>query len=1025
MVDSTVADSASGVTGRRRRYLTILFADLCDSTHLAETLEAEHYADALNALRQACRQIIPKHGGRIAQLLGDGAVAIFGFPEAQENDGRKAAEAALELHAAVQSYRIPENIAGRPATLKLHTGIHSGLVLLGEGDVELGRFELLGPVPNIAARLADAAQSDEILVSAETLGPESYFFETSELRFLSFKGVNAPVAVYRVLGRATIHTRFQASTHRGLAPFVGRAAELQLLDAHLHAAKNARQQWFAIRGSAGLGKTRLAEEFLRRAAQSGCQIHRGYCERALSAEPLQPFLQILRELFAIGHDTSAARAAQSVHDGLLAIDATLVAHEREILRLLSLGDVGVHVEPELTATALRELVRQLAAQRPQILFIDDSQWADDATRQVLRTIRGLGDSRLFVLLSTRESAANDEEMSALSAVELAPFTKDEAAQSMAGFLPSADPFLAEEIYTYSGGNPLFLEELCHFALHDGGQRLLASQHKSAAWLNTMVEARVARLPPAQAQLVHSAAVIGNVIPSWLLKIITGYDEDHALVQALADQDLVFPAQTGALRFKHGITRDAIYNAVGLQQRQEIHRRVAAALLAHGGAVQEDAYEALAYHYAGGGEFAEAFRFAALAGGKAMAASALDRARAHYRAALQALDQLGTEHPDIARNWCNVLQELGMVCVFDPVGASDERTLFERGVQLAERSGDEELLARAEYWWGYYCYARGDLRSAIEHIDIALHLARRLGNQRLEAQVRATLGQTLTAASQYDRALENFDAAIEVKQRFGRGSVHMAVGSAYTFACKGVVFGDRGEFARAHECFEQALSLLRGRDHQVSSSVHAWMALVYLWQGSWNEAREAAATAMRIAELVRSTHLFSSSSAVSAYAVWRQASTDDALAKLLAATSWIETRGGAFSISLNYGWLSDTLVASGQTQQARTYIARAIVRARRLDRFGEAMAYRAAARAAARDGNFARAADYLELAMRAARARQSAHERAVTLLSRAEIELARGDRLVARTQLESACEAFTAMSMPSYLAQAQTLWAQLD
>jgi class 3 adenylate cyclase len=1024
MADSIVADSSSGATGRRRRYLTILFADLSDSTYLAETLEAEQYADALNALRQACRTVIPKHGGRIAQLLGDGAVAIFGYPDPHEHDGRNATEAALELHAAVQSYRIPGSDASR-AELTLHTGIHAGVVLLGEGDVELGRFELLGTVPNIAARLAEAAQRDEILVSAETLGPESYFFETSELRFLSFKGVAAPVAVYRVHGRARVQTRYEASTHRGLAPFIGRATELGVLDACLAEVRGSRQRRLAIRGSAGLGKTRMAEEFLQRALTAGCQVHRGYCEGALSAEPLQPFLQILRDVFAIGHETSATDAVRAVRSAISALDASLADHERELLRLLSLVEPGAPVDPERVGAALRALLRRLAARRPQVLFIDDWQWADDGTRQLVRAIGALADSALLVLLSTRDTAANDPDLEAVSVLDLAPFTKEEATQSMAGFLPTADPFITEEIYAYSGGNPLFIEELCHFAVHDGGHRLLASQQKSAAWLNMLVESRVARLPAEQADLARVAAVIGNVVPSWLLETITGYDESHPLVHALAAQDLLFPVQPGTLRFKHGITRDVIYNAVGLDQRQAIHGRVAAALLARsGGTPQEDAYEALAYHYAGAGQFAEAFRFARLAGGKALAASALDRARAHYRAALYALDQLGTEHTEVARHWCNVLQEFGMVCVFDPLGAGDQLPIFERGVQLATRSEDQDLIARAEYWLGYYCYARGDLRRSIEHSDIALGLARRQENLRLEAQVRATLGQALTSASQYDRALENIDAAIEVKQRFGRGSVHMAVGSAYTLACKGVVFGDRGEFALAHECFAQAKALLRGSDHQVSSSLHAWLGLVLLWQGRWQEAEQTAETAVRVAQLVRSTHLFSTSSAVSAYAHWKQTCSSDAIARILAATSWIETRGGAFSISLNYGWLADVLVASGDVAQARTHIARAIVRARRLDRFGEAMAYRAAAKMACVDNDFARADRYLALAMRASISRQSRHEVAVTRLHHAEVALTQGDRATARAQLDAASEAFSAMLMHAHLERAQELRREL-
>src|SRR5262245_8786185 len=106
---------------RQRRYLTILFCDLSDSTRLAYTLEAEHYAELLNALRHTCRQIIPRHGGRIAQLLGDGVVAVFGFPQSHEGDGRRATEAALELHVAARRLRVPAVDGKQSAPIGLHT----------------------------------------------------------------------------------------------------------------------------------------------------------------------------------------------------------------------------------------------------------------------------------------------------------------------------------------------------------------------------------------------------------------------------------------------------------------------------------------------------------------------------------------------------------------------------------------------------------------------------------------------------------------------------------------------------------------------------------------------------------------------------------------------------------------------------------------------------------------------------------------------------------------------------------------
>jgi class 3 adenylate cyclase len=166
----------------RRQYLSILFADLSDSTTLAASMEAEQYAEIVDGLRRICREIIPRHGGTIVQLLGDGVLAIFGFPAAQEGDGRRATEAALELHHAIRA--LPARHYAGGSSLTLHTGIHSGLVLVAQGDAELGRLQVVGNVTNIASRLASAARRDEILVSRETLGPDAAFFMTGVLQHL-------------------------------------------------------------------------------------------------------------------------------------------------------------------------------------------------------------------------------------------------------------------------------------------------------------------------------------------------------------------------------------------------------------------------------------------------------------------------------------------------------------------------------------------------------------------------------------------------------------------------------------------------------------------------------------------------------------------------------------------------------------------------------------------------------------------------------------------------------------------------
>jgi class 3 adenylate cyclase/tetratricopeptide (TPR) repeat protein len=1010
-----VGDDSSG----RRRYLTLLFADLSGSTQLAETMDPEHYAELLGAFRERCHEIIPRYQGRIASIQGDGVLAIFGYPKAEEDDARRATEAALELHVAVSRIAV-SGLGLSTAPLALHSGIHGGLVYLAAGDAEQGRFAVGGDVSNTVARLSSLAKRGEIYVSEETLGPDAHFFATSERRLVNLKGRDMPVPVYRIFGRVSVQSRFQARSMRGLTPFVGRDAELRALRDHIRKVSAGSPQCVIVAGGPGLGKTRLIEEVVQDAMATQFAVLRGYCEGPLGAEPLQPFLQMLRTVCGLEPGMNATEATAAAERALAALPEIGDAARAALMQAIWLGPPGSGPRQPATGetiAALCSLFEALAANRPLLLVVDDLQWADDASQEVLDAIRNLR-RPVFALLASRASSEAIAGPS-IPTIELTPLELQEAGRCVEHLLPGVDPFIVAEIHRYAGGNPLFIEELCHSAAADVDRRPLERRLAGAAWLNGLIESRVARLPPAQAEIVRAAAVIGNVFPAWLLERITGHGQDDPLVRALTEQDFLFPsAQAGTMRFKHGITRDVVYGSVGLQRRKAMHLAVAVALGEHyAEAPAEEGYEALAYHYAAAGAPADAARYAELAGDKALAASALDRARAQYSAALAALDELAPLPREGLLRWCAIAQRLGMACVFDPLGLADGVALFERGVFLARQSGDLEAIARAEYWLGYVCYAKGLARDATVHCEASLELAERIGDERLAAQARAALGQVLTSACEYDRALVLLDTVIGGKRIPGK---RVAVGSAYTLACKGCLLGDRGLFAQAESCFHEALSLLDSAPRQVGASVRGWIAAVYMWQGRWEEALERAEEAARIAEHVRSRHLLAMDRALAGYSSWVLSRRPEALQAVRDATAWIEDRQGSFLNSLLYGWLVDGAVELGRVGEARRHAARLFMRARQRDRIGEAMGSRALARAAAREREFDRAERYLALALRSAEARGSAHERAKTQLARAELEFERGRTRDAVGHLDAASEAFASMSMPWYEAQAARL-----
>ena len=1015
LTSNQASDPVESPVGSGRHYLTLLFSDLSGSTRLAHEMEAEHYAAVLATVRGAYQDTIRQHGGLIVRVQGDGLLAMFGYPRAREDDGRRAVDAALDLHDKVKLLR-PVGPELTDISLSLHTGIHSGLVLVEAGDIERGRFELLGPVPNIAAHLSNVAGPHEILVSEETLGPASHFFTTEQPRRVLVKKGGISLHVFSVQARADVATRFEARARRGLAPFVGRRLELDVLESHLGDVIAGRSRSVALCAVPGLGKTRLAEEFLLRAAQRHCQIYRGYCESYLSAEPLQPFLQMLRTIFRLAHGTSAQDAAASVDAILGQIDPALLVHRAEYLRALSLGETK-HPAAEQMSGALRDLFSVLAARQPLVMFIDDWQWADDASNQALAAIRDLGDRALLVVLATR-AIKRDDIPATVSVLVLEPLTPVEAAETIGQLLPGVDPFVATEISRYSGGNPLFIEELCHDAAHDDTPLRPKSMHGAAAWLNQLVESRVQRLPAAQAEIVRAAAVIGNVVPVWLLERITGCKEDDPLVRGLAEQDFVFPGESpGTLRFKHGITRDVIYNLVGFKTRQAMHLRTAEALLQQGAvAAPEEAYEALAYHFAAGGGALQAAHYAELAADKAVAASALDRAKTQYRAALSALDRLAPTL-ELSRRWISVAQRMGLVCVFD--ASRSDLAIFERAVALATKIGDAGAIARSTYWLGFISYSLGEAKTAIGHCELALELAQRVGDEPLAVQILATLGQAHTATSNYDRALELLDNAIAVKRRHRSGR-RTTVGLAYALVCRGCVFGDRGQFALAYECFEEAMAGLMGVTHEIGTTIYGWRGAVLLWQGQWEGARLAAAESARSAELTRSLFQLSVARALGGYADWMIDGQARALQTVADATGWLRPREGGLFQSLNHGWLADGFVSLGRGPNARHHAALALLRGRKRDIIGVAMAYRALARMAAQAGNLAASDRYIALALMVSRVRGSQHEIAVTRLCEAGIAWAHQDGPRVAVLLDQAMPAFEAMGMSWHLGEAARL-----
>src|SRR6266852_4976929 len=245
----------TGLTGERR-HLTVLFCDLAGSTAIAAQLDPEEWRETVSSYHRAAAEAITRFGGHVAKYLGDGVMAFFGYPEAHDNDGERAARAGLAILDVIA--KLSEQ-SGRQK-LSARVGIDSGAVVVGAGASK--EADVFGDAPNIAARVQGVAEPDTVLITDAVHRLVSGLFVVDDRGAQPLKGIERPVQLYRVIQPSGVRGRLEAAAaSRGLTPFVGREDELRSLMSRWERAREGEGQTVTIIGEAGIGKSRLIQRF--------------------------------------------------------------------------------------------------------------------------------------------------------------------------------------------------------------------------------------------------------------------------------------------------------------------------------------------------------------------------------------------------------------------------------------------------------------------------------------------------------------------------------------------------------------------------------------------------------------------------------------------------------------------------------------------------------------------------------------------------------------------------------------------
>jgi len=1015
MEPSDVSGGLESQDAGQRRHVTLLFSDLCDYTRLNELIDPE-YIDQLRRLIDAqASSVIARHGGAITQYYGDGILAVFGLPIASEQDARGAVNAALELRALAKSWASAVPLP-KDFELGMHFGVHCGLVFARRGDVLHGRYQLTGDAVNTAARLCAAAERDQILVSETALRGIEPFYQTDSVRELTLKGKRLSVPAYHIHSQTGIRTRFEASTYRGLTTLVGRERELSQLQGAIAAvADGGMGRVLALTGSAGMGKTRVLEELARR-VPSDVHIYRGTCDSYGSVVPLQPMLGILREMLNLG-EVSGERAHDLVQRRCLELGSKLSEHAELIAGVLDLESGSDRaVQPALERRlieALRALVPALRA-RLVVLAIDDFQWVDDLTRRVLSGLLREHSCGLMAILAKRELGIDDGVLSAAQHIELTPLSLDDCARVIRSLAPGAlDIGLAASMCQRTGGNPLFLEELCRSLPASRASEAYAGEERSVpTTVHGVIQARLSRLPAREQSCLRVAAVIGNEFSKDLLVEVAAAGDIDQVLQRLCAANIVRQVDGEAsYRFNHGITREVVYESVRLQERRALHRAVAEKLqqrAADGGVQAQN--EALAHHFVGSGDHARAAHHAELAGDRAAAASALDRARAQYGTALAELDLL-EQTPELSRRWLAVSLKWARASVY--CQAPDQLKVLERAARLAEELYDLNERADVAQMSAWICYALGEQQAAIDHCQRGLALAEQIGNHKQVGQLTSNLGQSYAAAGQYALALPLLERAVELKRSGARqGERSVPVGFAYALSVSAAIYADQGDFARADQIKERALAAVSGRGHPIEASMLGVCAMGELWQGDLEACIATCQRAIEAAERVWGPYVFCICEAMSAYSKFMLTRDLQQYERLCRAVDWLETRSMGLYLSMAYGCAAEASLLAAQPERARVAAERALGRAAHSDPFGEAVAYRVFAEleAAERGTYDEQVSTWLKWADNAARTRGTEREHLLNKLCHARILQSTGNASEAEAVFAETHHALDLMGM---------------
>lgn len=779
-----------------RRQLTIMFCDLVGSTALSEHLDPEELREIVQAYQEVCADGIGSMEGYIAQFLGDGILAYFGYPRSHEDEPLRAIKAGRRILAGVT--RLNETLqAEKGLEIAVRIGIHTGMTVIGDIGAGAKRERLaLGETPNIAARIEGLAEANQIAVSASTYKLAQKHFAFEHTGTYPLKGISQPMAVYRPLTEKS-EVVGEGQEHEAWF-FVGRRAEYTHLKGVLELAKQGTEVLVLIEGSAGIGKSHLLEALIR--SEEGQEIHllATRCSRHYTTESFYPIADLFRRSLDLIGATQTGTRLERMEKYLSAFGFPLEETVPLFAQAFHVPMGDAYRPPSLSAkrirqrifAMMREIADKMAAQRPLLFIVEDLQWADPDTLDLLRDLwENRKDSRILFLFTCRPEFTHDWPGQPVQHISLRRLPSTDiislASQLVAGKqLPEE---LIHQLVKKADGNPLFLAEIMRDILEAGLLKELPDHFELVgslddiaipASLKDLLSSRLDQLGAAR-EIAQLAAVFGRQFPVDVIQAVSGLERGMInasllrLIEAgLLNQQGKDPESIFA--FKHTLVQEEAYELLLRRKRQEYHLRIAEVLEKEFARFAGENPAFIAYHYTVAGAFEQAIPNWLKAGAVALRSSAYAEAISYLEKGLALLEQVPVSAQRDA--WeLNLQASLGPALLATrgyagPVVAA----AYGRAYELARQSDEYPQLAGVLRGLWSHSTVKGDHQQAAEIAGKLARIAIGTSDPLLAFEAAKAVGGTEMWRGNFDSArkiLEHALRHVDLQKRLGHAHVY--------------------------------------------------------------------------------------------------------------------------------------------------------------------------------------------------------------------------------------------------------------